>query len=106
MTDENVQLDLLGPSGPQKRCAWCRVWKPYRGFGRHRHMPDGRQRVCKDCLAINQRKNHNTDDAPPIPRTSAYDVIDEELDALEFVVRNGGNILAQIDHIREVLKLA
>jgi hypothetical protein len=99
------QLDLFTPVRPEKECAWCHERKPLREFGRHRHQADGRQRVCKECLARNWRKNHQIDEAPPVPRISAYDVIDEELDALEWVARNGGNVLAQIEHIREQLKL-
>jgi hypothetical protein len=101
----HAQLDLLAAPPPSKLCPWCKTGKPLTAFGRSRHNADGRQPVCKACYALNERKNHNIRDAPPVPRRSAYDVIADELDVLEAVAIAGGDMLRAIDDTRAALKL-
>jgi hypothetical protein len=98
------QLDLLAPPA-SKACPWCKNVKPLTLFGRNRHSADGRQPVCKACYALNERKNHNIRDAPPVPRRSAYDVIADELDVLEAVAIAGGDVVRAIEDVRTALKL-
>lgn len=100
------------PAHRTKKCAWCGPTvgpKPLSDFGRRRSSPDGRQSVCKKCLAENWRKNHNIDEAPPIPRKSPYDIFGDKLDELECLVNTPGTrrrgIVAAIEEIRLDLKI-
>lgn len=96
---------LSFPATRMKQCRWCRHWKPVSEFGRQRRSPDGRQHMCKDCLARNWRKNHNVDPAPPVRRRGLYDLFDEKLDLIENAAVRGGDVIAAIDQVRADLKL-
>lgn len=91
-----------------KACAWCeRTEEEGAEFGHNRNEADGKQKVCKDCLAENWRKNHNIDQAPPVPRRGPYAVFAEKLDLIEQAARAelAFDVVDVIEGVRADLKL-